>query len=233
MSASTQRRIERAALVLFAQKGFAATGIRELADAAGLSTATLYHYMGAKEELLHTIVEQTAERLLNGGKQILDDVPRDPAARLAALVQLHTIFHARQPMETTVLATELRALPSRERRQVTALQTEYEELWSAALTAGADDAVISISDVRVARLALTDMASGVARWYSPRGPTPLAEVIVQLTDLALAAIRATDAAGALASAERLGLADDSWITHLRQLEARVSAETVISRPSRR
>ena len=39
-------------VALFAAKGFHGTGIRELADAAGLSSATLYHYMGTKEDLL-------------------------------------------------------------------------------------------------------------------------------------------------------------------------------------
>ena len=35
-------RIEQAALQLFAAKGFAGTGIRDIADRAGLSTAALY-----------------------------------------------------------------------------------------------------------------------------------------------------------------------------------------------
>ena len=41
-----------AALTLFAERGYHGTGIRQLADAAGLSSASLYHYMGTKEELL-------------------------------------------------------------------------------------------------------------------------------------------------------------------------------------
>src|SRR5215471_11527986 len=164
--------------------------------------------MGAKEELLYSIVARTAERLFTGGRRILDDVGRYPPARLAALIQLHLVFHARQPMETTVLANELRSLPPRERRQVRAVQAEYDELWTAALAAGSDEAAITVKDVRLARLTLMDMAGGVARWYAPRGPQPLADIVVELTDLALAAVRALDPTGAPATAEGLGLAGE-------------------------
>ena len=44
--------VQRAAVALFAEKGFAATGIRELGNAAGLNSATLYHHVGGKQELL-------------------------------------------------------------------------------------------------------------------------------------------------------------------------------------
>ncbi len=45
-------RVQRAAVTLFATKGFAATGIRELGAEAGINSATLYHYVGSKESLL-------------------------------------------------------------------------------------------------------------------------------------------------------------------------------------
>jgi AcrR family transcriptional regulator len=53
---STRRRIQDAALQLFAAKGFFATGIREIADRVGVTTAALYHYMGSKDELLIEIM---------------------------------------------------------------------------------------------------------------------------------------------------------------------------------
>lgn len=49
-------RVQRAAVTLFATKGFAATGIRELGAEAGINSATLYHYVGSKESLLASII---------------------------------------------------------------------------------------------------------------------------------------------------------------------------------
>ena len=43
----------------FARDGYAATGIRQLAEEAGLTSAALYHYMGSKEDLLVAIMRST------------------------------------------------------------------------------------------------------------------------------------------------------------------------------
>ena len=59
----TKQRIEQAALQLFAAKGFEATGIRDIADLAGLSTSALYHYMGSKDELLVAFMVESMTEL--------------------------------------------------------------------------------------------------------------------------------------------------------------------------
>ena len=48
----TGERVRQAALELFAERGFHGTGIRQLAERAGVSSASLYHYLGTKEDLL-------------------------------------------------------------------------------------------------------------------------------------------------------------------------------------
>ena len=53
--ASTSDRIHRAALRLFATYGFEGTGIRKIADEAGITVASLYHYVGTKEDLLAAV----------------------------------------------------------------------------------------------------------------------------------------------------------------------------------
>ena len=47
--------VERAA-ELFAQKGFAGTSIREIAEAAGVTKPTLYYHFGSKEGLVRHII---------------------------------------------------------------------------------------------------------------------------------------------------------------------------------
>lgn len=102
-------RIRRAALTLFAAKGFHGTGIRDLAEAAGLSSASLYHYMGTKEDLLLRIMRECMIRLLTAGHRVVAADP-DPRSRLAGLVQVHVLSHALHPLETAVVDHELRAL---------------------------------------------------------------------------------------------------------------------------
>src|SRR5258705_11319337 len=80
----TKQRIEQAALQLFAAKGLEATGIRDIADRAGLSTSALYHYMGSKDGLLVAFLVQSMTRLTRVAWAALD-AAAGPAAQMPAL----------------------------------------------------------------------------------------------------------------------------------------------------
>jgi len=55
----------RAATELFSQKGYAATSVREIVTAAGVSKPVLYYYFKNKEGIYHEIIRHGLE-LLNG-----------------------------------------------------------------------------------------------------------------------------------------------------------------------
>ncbi len=64
MSEEKREIILKAATRAFAQKGFAAVGIREIAREAGLNSATLYHYFSNKEGIYATVLERTFDQLV-------------------------------------------------------------------------------------------------------------------------------------------------------------------------
>src|SRR5688500_7831144 len=57
--------ILRAAARLFRERGFAETGMRDIADAAGLSAANLYHYFDGKHALLVYCQDRALDRMLD------------------------------------------------------------------------------------------------------------------------------------------------------------------------
>ncbi len=54
-------RIFGAALELFCRKGYHATSVREIVEAARVTKPVLYYYFKSKEELFHAILEETFE----------------------------------------------------------------------------------------------------------------------------------------------------------------------------
>src|ERR1700733_13353454 len=62
---------------LFANKGYAGTGIAEIGRAVGLGTGALYYYIGSKENLLIEIQERVMQPLLALARRIaaLDESP--------------------------------------------------------------------------------------------------------------------------------------------------------------
>jgi AcrR family transcriptional regulator len=188
---STQTRVRNAAVRLFAKKGFHGVGIRELAQAAKLSSASLYHYMGTKEELLADIMWDSLERLLSAAMLATTDV-NDPQEKLGRLVALHVTAHALQAKETAVVDNELRSLSPKLRRRVVAKRDSYERLWAETIAEGAQDGVFQADPDGVARKALLEMCSGVARWYSRRGELTLEGLASRYATLALRALGAGD-----------------------------------------
>jgi AcrR family transcriptional regulator len=55
--------IERAAMRLFAARGYTETSLDEVAKACRMRKASLYHYFGSKEVLLHGIIDAMVKRM--------------------------------------------------------------------------------------------------------------------------------------------------------------------------
>ncbi|WP_158881718.1 TetR/AcrR family transcriptional regulator [Amycolatopsis anabasis] len=192
MAVESRERVRRAAVKLFATKGFHGTGIRDLAQEARLSSASLYHYMGTKEELLAGIMRDSLRGLLASAGRATEGVA-DPRRRLARLVALHVLTHAVRPDETRVVDNEVRVLSAPTRRAVVRLRDDYERLWASAIADGIAAGVFRVGEPAVTRLALLEMCNGVARWYSPRGPLTLDQLAAHYAGLALRMLGCLDA----------------------------------------
>lgn len=187
----TQTRVRNAAIRLFSKKGFHGVGIRELAQAAKVSPASLYHYIGSKEELLADIMWESLERLLSAAMLATTDVA-DPQEKLGRLVTLHVIAHAVQAKETAVVDNELRSLAPKLRRRVIDKRDAYEQLWAETIEQGTEAGLFRPDHDGIARRALLEMCSGVARWYSPKGEIKLDRLASQFTDIALRSLGTGD-----------------------------------------
>lgn len=175
--------VRMAAVGLFAERGFAATGIREIGRAAGLNSATLYHYAGGKEELLIGIMRTAVEELVRVGRAAVAG-SADPAVQLARLVRTHVAMEAVNPLTSRVIDHEVRSLTGANRALIVGLRDEYESLLQGVLDRGAEAGQFSITDPRVARFALLEMCIGVSRWYRPDGRLPIGELQDRFTELA-------------------------------------------------
>ncbi len=184
---SSRERVRAAAVKLFATKGFHGTGIRDLAQEAELSSASLYHYMGTKEDLLAEIMRTALNRLLGAAREAIAD-STDPVRRMRSLVAVHVLAHAVGPAETRVVDNEVDVLSPAARAPVVALRDDYERLWAAAIEDGVGAGVFHTAHPAVTRLALLEMCSGVARWYSPQGALTLEELAGHYAGLVLRAL---------------------------------------------
>lgn len=185
-------RVRRAAVLLFARRGYAATGIRDIARAAGITSATLYHHAASKEDLLVQIMVTGQHQLTHSARNALVGVER-AEDRLGVLVANLVGAHATNPMTTAVVDTEVRSLreETAEQKLVIGLRDEYEQLWRDMLELGAAQGVFHFTDEHLTRLGLLTMCAGMSRWYRPGGPDDPGRMIEKFTDIALGAVHAS------------------------------------------
>ncbi|GAA5096471.1 TetR/AcrR family transcriptional regulator [Nocardia iowensis] len=72
----TKLAIRDAAVKLFGAKGFEQTSLREVADAVGITKASLYYHYASKIDLLHAIIDPIIDHMRSVVGD-LDQVPRD------------------------------------------------------------------------------------------------------------------------------------------------------------
>lgn len=174
--------LREAALTLFAEYGYAATGIRDIARRSGMSSAAMYHYFGSKQDLLFELMQQIMVNLVRISRAALEGV-EGPEARIAALVTCHIERIANHNAGTTVNENELRSLEEPNRAAIAAMRDEYEHLWRDAIADGIASGIFHVPDARLASFAAIGMCTSVPKWYSPSGsltPEQIARVYVEL-----------------------------------------------------
>ena len=83
-SAKTRKHIFQTALHLFLEHGYDATSLKDIAEAADVSTGTLYRYFPSKSDMLFQIRADSQEHL----REVAETLPED----LPLLEQLLTII---------------------------------------------------------------------------------------------------------------------------------------------
>lgn len=116
--------ILKAACDTIARRGFHQASIREIARAAGLSLAGLYHYVGGKDELLFLVLDRSLDRLISDLDGALAQV-RTPEMRLLELIRTHLDFGFRQAAALKVINRDYDLLDEPQRSEVAAKRQAY------------------------------------------------------------------------------------------------------------
>ena len=99
--------ILRAAIQVFARRGFFHAQVADVARAAGVAAGTVYLYFRNKDDLLTSIFEQAMSEAIAEGRSALDGVA-DPIERLRRIAHLHLDRLGRDRELAVVFQIELR-----------------------------------------------------------------------------------------------------------------------------
>jgi AcrR family transcriptional regulator len=178
--AATRETIVRASTAVFAERGFDAATMREVAERAGMPLSAFYYYYSSKHDVLVAIMENVLSDLDAACVEAMA-AAEGPAEQLAAMVAAHVRVHLRDPEAARVADAELRPLDDQSRATVVSRRDAYEGRFRQILEEGrrAGDFAPDVP-VSVASMSILMMSTGVLGWWRPDGPMSIDETAAAL-----------------------------------------------------
>jgi len=160
----------RLAAQLFAEKGFQATTVRQIADEAGILSGSLYHHFDSKESIVDEILSGYLNELLASYRATVEQggVPRDLLAELVT-----TAFAALDTHRAAITVMQndwnyLRRIPRFD--YLVKAGEEVESIWVGLLKEGAAQGTFrDDGDPRLTYRLIRDTIWVAVRWYRPDG----------------------------------------------------------------
>jgi TetR/AcrR family transcriptional regulator len=171
------------AAALFADRGYVATSMNDIAAACGVSKAGLYHYWRDKRELLFQITAGHVARLEQFVAEVLaDEAAAEPEARLRALILRFVRGYADARHEHRVLTEDVRFLEPQEQARVTAAQRRVVAAFADAIAAVRPALARDDLDRPLAML-LFGMINWMFTWLRPDGSLTHEQMAPLVADL--------------------------------------------------
>ncbi|MDV6014164.1 TetR/AcrR family transcriptional regulator [Haloechinothrix sp. LS1_15] len=172
VQAGSSRRAELLALAgrLFAERGFKSTTVRDIADAAGILSGSLYHHFDSKEQMVDEILTAFLDDLFGTYREI---VAQDLGPRKTLEAAVAASFDAihKHHDEVAIFQHEAKYLVQFPRFAYLAdRNAEFYQLWTSILTEGVRTGAFRADlDVELTYRFIRDTVWVAVHWYKPGG----------------------------------------------------------------
>ena len=180
---------------LYSERGFAATSIRDLADAAGISSSTIYHHFPNKQAVLYEILRSFMENFIAEINPVLTRTDLGPTARIVRAVSLHLQISERDRLQLVVGSSVMSALSPEQSKDISTLQRAYRREFQATIVDGVERGEFHVGLPSLTTSAILDMLNGVREWLRQDGSLTLEEIIDHYQQLVLSMLRADSPSG--------------------------------------
>jgi AcrR family transcriptional regulator len=170
-----RREILAAASAVFRRRGFAATGMREIAAELGMTAGNLYYYFRGKDDLLAYCQETTLDALLAGAEAVVGESHIPDIQKLRRVVVAHVVC-LNETFPGSLAHFELEPLPADRRAPLARKRKRYERLLTRLIESGQAAGALRPGDVRLALFALLGAMNWTVKWFSAHGDKSALEV---------------------------------------------------------
>jgi AcrR family transcriptional regulator len=182
------------AAAMFAERGLRATTVRDIADAAGILSGSLYHHFESKEEMVDEVLRGFLDWLFERYQHIVDTEP-NPLERFKGLFMASFDAIEDRHAQVVIYQDEAKRLSSQPRfSYVEDLNRRQRQMWVDVLRQGIKEGYFRPDvDVDLVYRFIRDTTWVSVRWYQPGGPLTAEQVGRQYLSIVLGGITAEQA----------------------------------------
>lgn len=179
------------AAAMFADRGLRATTVRDIADAAGILSGSLYHHFASKEEMVDEVLRGFLGWLFERYREVIDTEP-NPMERLQGLFMASFDAIEHRHAQVVIYQDEAKRLSSQPRFSYLAERNvEQRKMWVDVLNEGIEQGYFRPDiDVDLVYRFIRDTTWVSVRWYQPGGPLTAEQVGRQYLSIVLGGISA-------------------------------------------
>jgi TetR/AcrR family transcriptional regulator, cholesterol catabolism regulator len=169
--------ILQVAAELFAAKGYEETTIREIGDAAGILSGSLYHHFQTKEEMLHELLKGFIAMIPE--YQAIVDQGRPPKETMCAMIDLALRTSVSNPHTVRITVQERKFLARNPTfAYVEKAWKQMSKVWYGVLEQGVADGVVRKDlDLHLMLRMINDLVAAAVDWYRPGGRYSIGKII--------------------------------------------------------
>ncbi len=174
--------VYRAAEV-FAQRGYAATTVREIGEAVGIRSASLYYHFPSKDKIFVAVSRLGVDLVFDAVREAVAALPAHAShrERIGTAIRTHLEVALESGPCTRVNIRCASQIPQDVAREVEVYRRPYEKYWRALIRAAiADGAIRADADPTLLSLYVFGFMNWTLEWYEP-GRWTLREVADQYT----------------------------------------------------
>ena len=178
---------------LFAQRGFKNTTVRDIADAAGILSGSLYHHFDSKESMVDELLNSFQTALFERYDVILGS-DLDARAKVDAVIRVSFDAIHEHHNEVAIFQNDAAYLTEFDRfSYLEEHNRRFREMWVDLLAEGTTTGVLRRDlDSELTYRFIRDTVWVAVRWYRPGGELTSAEVADQYLSILLDGIAARD-----------------------------------------
>ena len=170
-----------AAVRMFNQRGFHATSLDDVAASLGISKPLIYHYLGAKDQVLFECMRIGLEQLRAAAEEGAN-LPGTGMDRLKRFLRRYAEC-IMEDFSRCVIRTGDEVLSPEIRPSFRALKSEIDHAMRKLIADAAADGSAKVTDVKLTAFAFAGALSWTARWHEPDGPLTPAQIAEQLVEI--------------------------------------------------